>query len=200
MTEQPKDPNSADFDIEEIADRPLECTECRKPIAVWYTEIVANTTVQTCMCQDCPELQKRLQGISQEAADSVSHTESSAGLCCGECGTKLSSIRMGHPMGCAECYQVFSDVILQELITSHKVPLSLANKSPSGSLHVGHKPGQTIELSPSLQLIALNEALKEALGREDYEQAAWLRDQIKDLTGSSDPHDKEATESDHEQQ
>ena len=49
-------------------------------------------------------------------------------------------------------------------------------------LHIGRAPGEANEISPSLRLLALNEALNETLKREDYEQAAWLRDQIKDLT------------------
>ncbi len=49
---------------------------------------------------------------------------------------------------------------------------------------MGRAPGEKIEISPSLKLIALNEALSETLSREDYEQAAWLRDQIKKLTES----------------
>jgi protein arginine kinase activator len=32
----------------------------------------------------------------------------------------------------------------------------------------------------------LNEALNETLTREDYEQAAWLRDQIKELMEKAD--------------
>ncbi|MBB64423.1 MAG: hypothetical protein CMO81_05110 [Waddliaceae bacterium] len=53
----------------------------------------------------------------------------------------------------------------------------------STPVHVGRAPGQSAEMSPTLRLVALNEALKETLSREDYEQAAWLRDQIKELKG-----------------
>ena len=37
-----------------------------------------------------------------------------------------------------------------------------------------------------MQLVALHQALHETLSREDYEQAAWLRDQIKALTEGKD--------------
>ena len=43
------------------------------------------------------------------------------------------------------------------------------------------------EISPTLRLIALNEALDETLIREDYEQAALLRDQIRALKEKSGP-------------
>jgi protein arginine kinase activator len=39
-------------------------------------------------------------------------------------------------------------------------------------------------------LTALNEALVETLSREDYEQAAYLRDEIKSLTEGSDDEEK----------
>jgi protein arginine kinase activator len=35
-------------------------------------------------------------------------------------------------------------------------------------------------MAPAYQLTTLNEALNEALEKEQYEQAAWLRDQIKE--------------------
>ena len=48
----------------QFPDRPLECSECKKPIAVRYTEIVGDTIIHTSMCADCPELQRRLHGTS----------------------------------------------------------------------------------------------------------------------------------------
>ena len=47
--------------------------------------------------------------------------------------------------------------------------------------HQGHKPGELKEVNPSLKILALNEALNKTLNDEDYEQAAWIRDQIQEL-------------------
>lgn len=196
MSDRKNEQSDPDFDdqaIEEIADRPLECTECRKQITVWYTEIVGNATTETCMCKDCPELQRRLQGLTPASAgeeEGASHEEG-AGLCCGDCGTTLNAVRMGHPLGCSHCYEVFADVIFQELKSTKRVPAHILKKKRPGPLHTGRRPGQTQELSPSLQLIALNDALKETLSREDYEQAAWLRDQINELTEGDDGQEKQ---------
>ncbi|SCA64109.1 Uncharacterized protein SCG7086_CB_00030 [Chlamydiales bacterium SCGC AG-110-P3] len=183
---------SEESSIEEIADRPLECTECRKAIAVWYTEIVGNATTETCMCKDCPELQRRLGGLAPEpCSEEMAHKNGATGLCCGDCGTTLNAVRMGHPLGCSHCYEVFADVILQELKATKHLPSALMAKRRSTSLHVGRSRGQAQELNPSLQLIALNEALNETLSREDYEQAAWLRDQINELTEGGDGEKKQ---------
>lgn len=49
-------------------------------------------------------------------------------------------------------------------------------------LHVGKTPNKPLTIPSSSRLKTLNEALNEALKKENYEQAAWIRDQIKDLT------------------
>ncbi len=167
-------------------ERPLECTECKKPIMVIYTEIVGDLMTQTSMCADCPELQKRLKGVPHEF-----HTQEgvSAGVACGNCGTTLEAVKMGSALGCPNCYEIFGDIILAELRESESLPQRLAVTAKSIPIHIGRIPGETLEITPSLRLLALNEALNETLKREDYEQAAILRDQIKELTESETNHD-----------
>ena len=89
---------------------------------------------------------------------------------------------MGTPLGCSVCYEVFDDVLLTEMLAAERVPPRLASAKKAMPLHLGRSPGEMQEMSPSIKLLALNEALNETLKREDYEQAAWLRDQIKALT------------------
>ncbi len=165
---------------EQIPERPIECTECKRPIAVWYTEIVGNTISQTSMCSECPVLQRKLHG--QTGDKELGQIPGEASLACGECGTTLDSLRVGNPLGCSNCYEVFDDVIASELITLDKIPQRLVSLKKTVPIHIGRAPGEIREISPSLRLLALNEALSETLKREDYEQAAWLRDQIKALT------------------
>lgn len=172
-----KSDNSFD---EQIPERPIECTECKRPVAIWYTEIVGNITTQTSMCAECPVLERKLHGQTGVSAISPVSTETS--LACGECGTTWDALRVGNPLGCSNCYEVFDDIIITELITLDKVPQRLVTSKKTMPIHIGRGPGEIREISPSLRLLALNEALSETLKREDYEQAAWLRDQIKALT------------------
>jgi protein arginine kinase activator len=164
-----------------MPDRPLECSECRKPIAFHYTEVVGTSITHTCMCADCPELQRRLHGTPPKSAEKETQ-ELKTGLACGNCGTTLEALRVGSPLGCSECYQVFDDMILPEIAAAGKLPVRLGVAKKTIPIHIGRAPGESKELNPSLRLLALNEALNETLKREDYEQAAWLRDQIKALT------------------
>jgi len=180
----------AEDPIEKLAERPLECGECKKPIAILYTEIAGKNIIKTCHCQDCPIFQRKLHGIHKNVQDrSLQGGEGSADLCCGNCGTTLEAVQMGASLGCTTCYDVFADILLHEMLAANKISPHISPNKTSIPLHIGRTPGETAEITPSLRLLALNEALNETLSREDYEQAAWLRDQIKALTEK--PADKE---------
>lgn len=170
--------------MNESADRPLECGECKKGIAVRYTEVVAGVITHTIMCAECPQLERRLHGIPLVHAAEKEGLKT--GLSCANCGTTMESVRMGNFVGCSDCYVVFEDVIIAELISEGRISKLLANVKKGVPFHIGRSQGETKEINPSLRLLALNEALTETLRREDYEQAAWLRDQIKVLTEKQD--------------
>ncbi len=123
---------------------------------------------------------KRLFGLPSSTEYGQSDYE--AELACGNCGTTLEALRTGNPLGCSVCYEVFQDSILHELHAAQRIPARLLTARRSTPIHIGRAPGETREINPTMRLLALNEALSETLKREDYEQAAWLRDQIKELT------------------
>lgn len=174
-------PETHPNDEEQLPDRPIECGGCKKPIAVKYTEIVGQQITNNCMCADCPVLERRLHG-TPSLEKGIPKWEGSAGLACGNCGTTLESLRIGNILGCSECYEVFGDVIITDLLKESRVPPRIATTKRTTPIHIGRAPGESQEINPSLRLLALNEALRETLKREDYEQAAMLRDQIKELT------------------
>lgn len=174
------DPPQNDELEDKLPERPLECHECKKAISVRYTEIVGDHFINLCMCKDCPELLKRLKGSSFQTSP---FEEGGASLACGDCGTTLEALKVGQPLGCSHCYVVFEDPLLLELRSIGKIPLKInAQAQRRTSVHMGRMPGVVQEMNPSLRILALNEALSETLKREDYEQAAWIRDQIKALT------------------
>lgn len=160
-------------------DRPIECTECKKPIAIVYTEIVGDQVTRTSMCADCPEYQKRLHGGSHALPILMGE---GANLACGNCGTTLEGLKMGHPLGCPTCFEIFADILFQELLHQNRLPSRLTAFKKTIPLHIGRKPGESKQLNLSAKLLALNEALTETLKAENYEQAALLRDQIRELT------------------
>ncbi len=91
---------------------------------------------------------------------------------------------MGNPVGCFECYSVFGELLIGELIAQNKIPSRLRkgiNLRRSQPLHIGKTPDKPLNIPSSNRLTALNEALNEALQVENYEEAAMLRDQIKQI-------------------
>ncbi|MBS0649015.1 MAG: UvrB/UvrC motif-containing protein [Verrucomicrobia bacterium] len=162
-----------------MSERPVECSQCKRPVKVLYKEILRDNTINcTEMCADCPVLQAKLHGEASKTEKQESL------LCCGHCGTSLESVRMGQPVGCTECYAVFNDFLVSEMIAADAVPLVLQKKlatQRAQAIHIGKSPDKPVDITLSTKLASLNEALNEALKRENYEQAAWLRDQIKTL-------------------
>ena len=174
-----------------MPDRPVECSHCKKDITVTYKEIIEGTIACTSMCAECPILAQKMTGVLAKEGEKKAGKE--MGLCCGSCGTTLESIKMGNPLGCSECYSVFGELIIEELFTMDMLPSRLdkgISRKKSQPLHIGKSPSTPVEIPASSRLTALNEALNEALKKENYEQAAWLRDQIKDLMEKTDDRKK----------
>ena len=107
-----------------MAERPVECSQCKKTIKVVYKEIVDDSTICTEMCAECPVLQAKLHGEPRQGERKEST------LCCGTCGTPLEAVTRGEPLGCAECYAVFGDFLIGELIESQAIPSSSAKNFP----------------------------------------------------------------------
>lgn len=155
-----------------IFERPLECSACNRKIEVKYTEV--GQTIQQCfyMCSKCPVLKNFLSD------DQTTDYQQASKLSCGQCNTSLVDILHGEPMGCCDCYNTFESFIIKEL---KEVYFEGEKLEMSSLVHQGHKPGEFKEVNPSLKILALNEALTQMLNEENYEQAAWIRDQIQEL-------------------
>lgn len=168
-----------------MAERPVECSRCKKPAKVIYKEIIGNAITITEMCPDCPVLLQKLHGSSPEQMAETSK-ESGAGLYCGHCHTPLEAVKMGNPMGCSDCYSIFGDLLVGELLAENKLPKQVENARRNQPLHIGKTPGKPVNIPASNRLTTLNEALNQALQQENYEEAAWLRDEINKLMDKKD--------------
>lgn len=163
-----------------MEERPLECSQCKKVADVIYTEMVKETMTTTQMCRDCPILKQKLHGKEPPSQGQ----KKEEGLCCSNCQTSLESVLMGEPLGCKECYAIFQEVLSEELRVSQLISprLKQSPACPAPTLHIGRSPeiaGATDQVS---RIRDLSEALNQALKGENYEEAAWIRDQINALT------------------
>lgn len=156
-----------------MEERPLECSHCKKSTDIVYTEIKDCKATTWNMCKDCPALAQKLHGSSDSDALAKSSAQKE-NLVCSDCNTSLDSIVTGGPLGCESCYQVFKDLIAKDLKTAFP---ALENRQLP--FHVGKSPDQSYDLSHTKRITALNDDLNEALKGENYEKAAFLRDEIK---------------------
>lgn len=89
---------------------------------------------------------------------------------CSMCGTTFNEFSQTGKLGCPECYDAFSDQLAN--------PLKRIQGSAS---HVGKIPkraGDGVD-----EITKLKRELEASIASEDFENAAYLRDQIKKLEG-----------------
>ncbi len=175
------------------------CERCRKREAnVIVTEIVDGVKTQHGYCMKCASemklgsfaefelpLGKLLSGILGLAAeeDDAEQDELSA-LACPSCGMTYGEFLRESHFGCADCYAVFGPLIEKNM-----------KKLQASSTHNGKHPKNKMprsavleepeeikkEISPKEQIELFQSHLKEALEEENYEAAAFYRDQIREL-------------------
>jgi protein arginine kinase activator len=90
---------------------------------------------------------------------------------CPVCGFTQADFKKTGRLGCANCYETFSDGLQSLLKGMHK-----------GTAHVGKVPSRllvTMEREQTLK--GLHRDLRKAVAEEDYESAAQIRDRIRKL-------------------
>ena len=95
---------------------------------------------------------------------------------CPQCGTSFDTVRKTGFVGCDKCYDVFVNAI--DTMLSKLQPSTVHKGRLSGA------DGKKIEREKNIK--ALKDELKRAIIDEKYEQAAILRDQIKELEEKED--------------
>ena len=90
---------------------------------------------------------------------------------CPACHLKLSEFHKRTRLGCPECYVAFADELSPVLASMHR-----------GVRHVGKVPGGERVAQEALDL---QTALDEAVRKQEFEEAARLRDRINELKSTS---------------
>ena len=95
---------------------------------------------------------------------------------CPICGTRLRDIRTSRRVGCSSCYEVFGREIRKILCLPE-----------SEKIHKGKLPERVLSYKTFfIDRENLKIQLEIALGNEDYEKAAQLRDRIMRLDGAAE--------------
>jgi protein arginine kinase activator len=162
----------------------MKCHNCDENATVHLTEIIDGQKRAIHLCKKCAEQQHFTNQqeldipailqhmIGQHAAE----TDELSRLACPTCGIKYMEFRSAGRLGCPQDYQVFHDVLLPLLQRHHR-----------GCTHVGKSPRHRRDAALQTELAQLRRQLRDAVEAESYEEAARLRDLIrqKDATDES---------------
>jgi protein arginine kinase activator len=163
------------------------CDRCDNPATVHLTEIRGGETLERHLCENCarslhsPQGSKELQKLIktfEPVASLVRQSAERTGTACPECGMTWGEFRQHGRFGCAGDYALFKQEIDRLLQRIHGSTQYVGKTPP---LH-GAAPVRTA----LDELGAARRALAEAIGAENYEEAARLRDEISRL-GSGAP-------------
>ncbi len=92
---------------------------------------------------------------------------------CPLCGSRWEDIRRRGKFGCSQCYQTFYEGAKSSLRQTH-----------ASSEHTGKIPSKSgAEVKAKRRLNELKAQLKDAVDKENYELAAKLHNEIKEIEG-----------------
>ncbi len=95
---------------------------------------------------------------------------------CPKCGNSFNDIVRESRLGCAECYRIFFDKLQPSLERIHGRALHSGKK-----IEVTHE--EAAVPTKEEQIAQLKLKLEEAVKEQEFEQAAKLRDEIRELEG-----------------
>ncbi len=99
---------------------------------------------------------------------------------CETCGASYNDITRTGMMGCADCYKVFADQIMPTIRRIHGNTTHCGKNSPASKAQPAEKaPAQNTKS----ELDVLKEKLDSAIKNQEFEQAAELRDKIREMEG-----------------
>jgi protein arginine kinase activator len=166
----------------------VKCEICGTREAVIHIQqITGNDEIELHLCEKCAaskgittsedrldfSITNLLTGlVDVKSVSKASETKKN----CPQCGLTLSKFKKKGKLGCNECYSVFSREIGR-----------IVEKMFGGSRHKGKYPKRLVAYKTYLiDLEELKKKLSAAVKKEDYEEAARLRDRIKELESFSE--------------
>ncbi len=153
----------------------MQCQSCGESEAnVHLTHVVEGMSREIHLCEECAarnginieepmSLTDLLAGF--EAIDEVGAGSKSKK--CPLCGMRLRDFQKTTRLGCPTCYDTFKGELKR-----------LMSGMQKGDQHTGKQPAWAVAAAESPTLVSLKKQLDAAIGGEDYEEAARLRDRI----------------------
>ncbi len=162
------------------------CDICAKnPATVHLTEIIDDKMTELHLCEECAQkksaqmeshfgLADLLAGLA-DLGGQFTTTKKEAKVKCPRCGLTYEDFKKVGRLGCGECYMVFKEVLIPLLKRIH-----------GSTQHCGKSPTKKMARAPKAvrtrtELHDLKEKLQKAIQLEEFEDAAKLRDEIREI-------------------
>lgn len=165
------------------------CPECgKRPATLHFTKIINGKKSEYHLCEVCAQekeeympgadpgfsFQQLLSGLLNFDIDTGSHDSNvvqSQALRCQSCGMTYKQFSKLGRFGCSDCYDTFKEYLNP-----------IFRKMHGHTVHRGKIPSRTQgELKIRRELEALKQELEHLIRTEEFEKAAEVRDQIRDL-------------------
>lgn len=153
----------------------MKCFYCGREATVHLTDIVNKKKRQLELCEECarkhelipesPSPQLNLQALVGLIMGQPTPTAEVAGLTCPSCGLQYAAFRADGRLGCPADYEAFRQALEPLLARIHRA-----------TRHEGKTPRTAAR---EAELTQLREQLRAAVAAEHYEDAARLRDLIR---------------------
>ena len=161
----------------------MKCQQCEKPATFHITELTGDEPSELHFCEEHARVYLTQSDEPQEPTSSLAGVlaqhlkvgqtaEDLARLdqrACPVCGVTFYEFRHAGRLGCPHDYICFREELEPLIMNIH-----------GSTEHVGKKPKQGVPgTDHQTRLIQLRREMREAIDREDYEQASKLRDEIR---------------------
>ncbi len=153
----------------------MKCLRCPKQATYHITEVLPEDRFEEVhLCEDCAK--RYLEGPPKKPASGLDDAaepaeEVFAGPTCEACGLSYLEFRNHGRFGCAHDYEAFKGELLPLLESIH-----------GDVRHVGKAPRRLPRSQgEQVELAALRRRLQQLVTEENYEEAARVRDRIKEL-------------------
>lgn len=165
----------------------MKCDTCNKAATVHLTEIKGGKKLEKHLCEQCAAAAEGLPVKSHMPINELltnfvmQHSGATAKepqtLQCEHCGMTWADFRQNGLLGCPHDYAAFERELTPLLQRAHD----------GATHHVGKQPvrrgGSGVPMRRHVDIAKLRRELQKAVEGEDYEKAAKLRDQIKEVEG-----------------
>lgn len=170
------------------------CDICgKKQATVHLTEIIDDQMTELHLCDECArekgtqmekhfDLSDLLAGLADMGSPGAAASQIEEKIKCPNCGMSYQDFKNIGQLGCSDCYKSFKKNLMPLLKRIHG-STQYFGKMPavSGASGIKAQSARAKVVSAAQQFQELKSKLQRAIQQEEFEEAARLRDKIKEL-------------------